>query len=112
MNFAIITTLITALIGSLGAVYLKKGATTLHLNIRSVLTNYNFLFGLTLYGISLIIFFAVLPYENVTTLYPLLATAYIWTSILSVIMLKEHMNTIKWLGILLIVGGITLIGVQ
>ena len=108
----IIITLITALIGSIGAVFLKRAAPQIQLTIKSIITNYNLIIGIALYGISMIIFFAVLPYGKITTLYPLLATAYIWTSILSMIILKEKMNWIKWAGVLLIVGGITLIGVQ
>ena len=47
---------------------------------------------------------------ELSVLYPLAATGYIWVSLLSVKLLKEKMSLFKWLGVSVIIAGITLIG--
>ena len=40
----------------------------------------------------------------------MLALVYVWVSLLSMFFLKEKMNKTKWLGVILIILGVTLIG--
>ena len=47
---------------------------------------------------------------DVSVLYPIVATSYIWVSFLSIYFLNEAMNFFKWLGIFTIILGIALIG--
>ena len=47
---------------------------------------------------------------EVSVLYPIIATSYIWVSFLSIFFLNESMNNFKWLGVTSIIAGIILIG--
>ena len=107
---ALIIALLTAITGSFGAIYLKKGSASFNLSILSILRNKNLITGGLLYLISLIVFIFALKLEKVSLLYPIVATAYIWVSLLSIFMLKEHMSKLKWIGIFFIVLGVSLIG--
>ena len=113
MSFAaILITLVTAIIGSFGAIYLKKGARDYKFPFEGLFTNINLIIGIVLYVISLIIFIAALRLDRISLLYPIVATAYIWISLLSIWILKEKMNLWKWIGIFLIVIGISFIGIS
>ena len=101
-----------AIVGAFGAVFLKRGASKAAFSYRRLYRNRSVGLGVILYGLSLIIFIFALRFENVSVLYPMVATAYIWTSFFSQWILKEKMNTWKWLGVLLIVLGILFIGVR
>ena len=47
---------------------------------------------------------------EVSVLFPIIATSYIWVSFLSVFFLGEKMSFFRWLGVVSIVLGISLIG--
>lgn len=47
---------------------------------------------------------------EVSVLFPIVATSYIWVSFLSIYFLDETMNIFKWLGVLIIFTGIVFIG--
>ena len=47
---------------------------------------------------------------EVSVLYPIIATSYIWVSFLSIFFLNEIMNIFKWLGVAFIIAGIVSIG--
>ena len=87
----------------------KKGSATLAPNISSILTNYYFLIGVILYGIGGILMIISFKGGEVSVLYPIIATSYIWVSILSQIFLGEKMNFFKWLGVISIIAGILII---
>ena len=77
---------------------------------RTLIHNYNVLIGAFLYGIGTILFIPALKHGELSVLYPFVSTSYIWVSILSMSFLGEKMNREKWLGIALIIVGVTLIG--
>jgi drug/metabolite transporter (DMT)-like permease len=65
--------------------------------------------GLILYAIGAAIMIKSLKYGNVSTLYPIIATSYIWVSIASSAFFNETMNLWKWLGVAVIVLGVSII---
>jgi len=67
--------------------------------------------GLFLYGIGAVILIIALRGGDLSTLYPIIASGYIWVSLLSVYFFGESMGLLKWMGISGIVFGITLIGI-
>lgn len=107
---AIILVIIATIIGSFGALLLKKGSGEFSLNIIKIINNKNVVFGVIIYVISAIFFLAGLRNGELSVLYPLVATSYIWTSLLSIYFLKEKMNKWKWIGVVLIIIGISFIG--
>lgn len=108
--FAVLGVLIAALIGSLGSLFLKKGSDSLKLSFRALATNTSLLFGFLFYGLSVIFFIISLKHGELSVLYPLVSTSYIWTCLLSIRYLGEKMNRYKWTGIGLIIIGVSCIG--
>ena len=97
-----------AFLGALGQVMFKLSAKDFHLDLR-LLKNWKFIIGITLYAVSTLIFVSCLKYGNLSVLYPIIATSYIWVSILSIVILKEAFPPYKWIGITLIIVGISII---
>jgi drug/metabolite transporter (DMT)-like permease len=100
-------TLVSALLGSVGQINFKIGADKLQLNnILSIFKNYNLFIGILFYLISTIIYIYVLKFSQLTVVYPIIATSYIWTALLSNMILKESISLINIIGYLLILFGI------
>lgn len=95
-----------AVLGAIAQILLKQG--TRAGSLASYLNGYVFA-GLLLYGLSMVIYLWVLPKGEVSILYPLIATSYIWVALLSLIVLKEHFTLAKGLGSLAIVFGVWVI---
>jgi len=98
-----------ALLGSFGQLCFKKGSANLSFNITSLLTNWYLMLGLCLYGISTIIYIYALSQGELSVLYPVIATSYIWTCLLAVLILGERMNLVNWIGILFILLGVGMV---
>lgn len=98
-------------IGSYGAFFLKKGSDKFSLNPLELIKNYWVILGITLYALSTIPVIIALQYEDVSLLYPFVSLGYVWVVVLSIMHLKEKMNLWKWLGIVGIIVGVSLIGV-
>lgn len=107
--WAIVVTIAATIIGAFGAVFLKKGSQDFNLNPIKQLKNTKLLLGIFLYGLSTIIFIPLLRYGDLSILYPAVSTSYVFVSILSVKMLNEKMNKLKWIGIALILLGVIFI---
>jgi len=109
-KLSIIIVLIVTIIISFGQIFLKLGTNNLKLNILYLLTNYNLMIGIILYLSSGLLFAIALKYGDLSVLYPINALAYIWVSLLSPYLLDDSMNLMKWIGIFLIIGGVSSIG--
>ena len=101
---------LATLIGSFGPILLKKASSKSLSKISSLATNYHLFGGVSLYAIGTILFIPALKGGELSVLYPFIALTYIWVSLLSVKFLGEKMNRFKWLGIALIIIGVSLIG--
>jgi drug/metabolite transporter (DMT)-like permease len=66
------------------------------------------IFGLLLYGISAIIWLLVLSRVDLSLAYPMLAIGYIFVLLVSLFFLGEKVTLMRWLGTVLIVGGVVL----
>jgi len=110
-GWSIALVLSAAFLGSLGPVFLKKASATIQKNLSSIIFNYNLLIGFGFYGIGTVLFIPALKGGELSVLYPLIATTYIWVSLWSMLLLKEKMNTLKWSGIIVIIIGVSLIGI-
>ncbi len=108
--WAIMTVLIGTAIGSCGPIFLKKASSGIHRNLKTIITNKHLWMGIAAYAISTAIFIPSLKGGDLSVLYPLVATVYIWVSLLSVKYLNEKMNSLKWIGIALIMCGVMFLG--
>ncbi|PIN79730.1 hypothetical protein COV16_02710 [Candidatus Woesearchaeota archaeon CG10_big_fil_rev_8_21_14_0_10_34_8] len=108
--FAVGLVIFATFIGAFGALALKYGANKMTRKNKLSFLNIRLLIGISLYGLSSIFFLIGLKYGDLSVLYPITSLSYIWISLLSIKMLKEKMNFFKWMGVLSILVGVTLIG--
>lgn len=106
MGMVLFCTLLT----STAQLFYKYGSAALNFNILSIITNTSLLMGLLLYAVGGTILILSFRGGEVSVLYPIIATSYIWVSFLSIYFLNESMNIFKWLGVFTIMMGIILIG--
>ncbi|MEK6938984.1 MAG: EamA family transporter [Nanoarchaeota archaeon] len=105
---AVLLVLIATFIGGIGALLLKKAADKYA--FKKMLFSSLFWSGLFLYGLSSVFYILALKREQLSVVYPLVSTSYIWTVVFSVKFLKEKMNKWKYLVLVGIILGIVLIG--
>jgi|TARA_B100001964_G_scaffold228947_1_gene280698 undecaprenyl phosphate-alpha-L-ara4N flippase subunit ArnE len=106
MGIVLASTLLT----STAQLFYKFGAEKLEFDILSIITNVNIIAGILLYAVGGILLIISFRGGEVSVLYPIFATSYIWVSFLSIYFLGEVMNIFKWTGIFVIIAGIILIG--
>jgi len=101
--------LIATFIGAIATLLIKKS--TINKTWKKTLFSSLLWTGLFLYGLSVLIYFSVLRNEELSIIYPLVSTTYIWTTLFSVKFLKEKMDPWKWTALVGIIIGIVLIGI-
>ncbi len=107
--WAIALAAVTTLFTSVAQVFYKLGAKGLEFNFHALITNYYLMIGIALYAVGAGLLILALKGGEVTVVYPIIATSYIWVSILSNRIFGEVMNAYKWAGVFVIIAGITLI---
>ncbi len=110
-TWAILLVLGAAFIGSWGSLYFKKAADKLHRSPKTIIKNRDLWIGLTIYVSSTILYVIGIKGGELSVIFPLVSTGYIWVSILSVVYMGEKMNRTKWAGIAAIIVGVVLIGI-
>ena len=111
--WAMLMVLVTTGLTSAGQVLYKMGTnsiTAAHPGVLDFILNPYILSGLAVYGLGAIILITALKYGELSVLYPIIATSYIWVSLLSMEFFGEAMNLHKWLGVVAIIVGVSLIG--
>ena len=108
----ILLTAVSAFIGSIGQLEFKRGADNLQFDIKLLLTNYHLIIAVAVYCLSTVLYVYALNKENLSILYPIVATSYIWTLMFSKIFLKEQVGLTSWAGVFFILLGVTLIATQ
>jgi drug/metabolite transporter (DMT)-like permease len=108
-TWILLLVLFCGLMGATGQVFFKLASKNLSFDVIELIKNWQLWVGLTLYGLATILFLFALSKENLSILYPLIASSYIWVTIFSVWFLHETFVVYKWIGIALIMIGITII---
>ena len=108
--WAIGLVVLATFVGAFGPILLKKASAKKLSSIKSLMTNYPLMGGVFLYAIGTMLFIPALKGGELSILYPFVSLAYIWVSLLSVKFLGEKMNKLKWLGVALIILGVSFIG--
>lgn len=109
--WSIMLVIIGCMIGGFGPILMKKGS--LGFSIKkpwTILKNKFLMLGVFMYGVSTILFIPALKGGDLSVLYPLTATSYIWILLYSKIFLKEEITRNKILGVSLIIIGVLFIG--
>lgn len=108
-SWAVCLVLACTLLTSIGQILLKLGSEKLSFDL-SLLTNYNLIIGAILYAAAAGFLVVALKGGELSVLYPIIATSYIWVTLLSLFYLKESIHAFRWLGIVVIIIGISFIG--
>ena len=98
LAFMLLTTLFT----SVAQLLYKEGSARL----PELITNWPLLLGACLYMIGAALMFLSFKGGEVSILYPILATSYIWVTIGSVVMFNEQVGALRIVGLCLIVAGV------
>lgn len=108
----ILLTALAAFIGSIGQLEFKRGADNLQFDLKMLLTNYHLILAVAVYAVSTIMYVYALNKGQLSVMYPILATSYIWTLIFSNVFLKESVGVVGWAGVFFILLGVSLIATQ
>jgi len=107
MGLVLFSTLIT----SSGQILLKTGANRLAPDVVSILLNFPLILGLIFYMLGAAILLFSLKHGELSVLYPIYATNFVWVSILSPMFFpSDSMNPYKWIGVFIILAGVSLVG--
>lgn len=101
--------LITALFSAIGQIFFKYGSSNVNSNPGSWILNHYLIIGLLIHGIGFIFMISAFKQANLSILYPILATSYIWVALFSVQIFSESFTKFQWVGIFLIIFGIAFI---
>lgn len=91
---------------STAQIFLKLGSSRLPL----IFWNWHLLIGISLYGFAALLLIVSFRGGEVTVLYPIIATSYVWVSLLSRVFLNENISFLRWAGVFAIMLGICFIG--
>src|SRR5450755_5136834 len=97
-------------IGSFSALGFKAGSHRLEGNLRSLLTNWPLAAGIAGYLLSSVFFIIGLKSGELSILFPMVSSGYIWTMIWSRVFFKEPFTRGKFVGLALILAGCVLLG--
>ena len=111
MKGVIISLVITAaFLSALAQLFLKKVSHKTSIrSILSLIENIHFFVAVFLFIISAVLFIYSLKFENLSILYPLFATSYIFNAFFAHFFLKEKISWNVIIGIAVIMGGVVLI---
>jgi len=109
--WAISLVILATLVGAFGPILLKKASMKKFSSFKSIMNNHYLLVGFLLYTLSALLFIPALKGGDLSVLYPFMALIYIWVSLLSIKFLGEKMNKSKWIGVGLIIVGVSFIGI-
>src|SRR3989338_63612 len=89
---------------------ISSDATDIITNVLKVAVSPYIVTGLTLYGLSFLIWLRVLSFNDLSRSYPIFSTiVFLMTTIGSVIFLKEHVSIIRIVGIAFMLTGIFIV---
>ena len=94
-------------------ILIKKGVNKIKsFKIKYFIKNYNLILGIFVYLLSYFITLPALRNGDLSILYPFMSLAYVWVCFFSIKFLNEKMNPIKWSGTIMIIIGVSIIGLM
>ena len=100
----------STVVSALGALLLKLGASSLEFKPRSLLRNTRLILGFVVFTFAAGIYVVLLKFQQLSVLYTVGATTYIWGAVFARVYLKERICKWKIAGIAAIMLGIALVG--
>ncbi|MBC7766184.1 MAG: EamA family transporter [Hyphomonadaceae bacterium] len=99
--------IVMTIMGSFASLFLKKASSSQ--SVKAMILNVNIYLGGGLYFLSALLNIYVLKYLDYTIVLPLTSITYIWTLILSYVVLKEKISVKKMLCVFGIIVGAALV---
>jgi drug/metabolite transporter (DMT)-like permease len=103
---AILLVVICTIVTSVGQILWKFGANRL----PEIITNWPLILGFVLHIIAAGILITSFKTGEVSVLFPMYATNYVWVSLLSRYYFGEPLNAFKWAGMAAVIIGVVLLG--
>jgi drug/metabolite transporter (DMT)-like permease len=103
--WAILLVIFCGLLGGIGQILLKVGSNAMTSSPLSWILNLPLMGGMAIYGIAFVLFMIALKHGQISVLYPLIATSYVWVAIFANRFLDEPFEWTQWIGIGLILMG-------
>jgi multidrug transporter EmrE-like cation transporter len=108
---AVILIIVAAFLSAFALILFKFASQTFEFSVVGILTNVPLIVGFLLYGLVAVMFILALRDGELSVLYPLMASAYVWTAIASPFFFADDsLNALKVVGIAAIIFGVYSIG--
>ncbi len=108
---AILLMILCTLFTSLGQIFWKVGVARIQPTLWTTFFNIPFFLGFVSYGLGAILMLIAFKSGELSVLYPIIATSYVWVSIASLFLFPEDvMNSWKWAGIFTILVSVSILG--
>lgn len=104
--WAVCLVIFCTLLTSSAQILLKFGAQ----NLPAIFSNVPLIVGLIIYGVAALALIISFKGGEVTVLYPIIATSYVWVTLLSNVYFQEQLSFLKFFGVFSIILGICFIG--
>ncbi len=102
---------ICTILGAAAQILIKKGVDHMDaLSLTQAVQNVPLIAGYFLYGINTLLLMLALRDGELSMLYPIIALSYVWVTMLSSYFFKEEIKLPKIIGIMIVVGGVTILG--
>jgi drug/metabolite transporter (DMT)-like permease len=106
MKRAVWLVILSTILTTAAQLFYKVGAS----NLPNVLSNWPLIIGFSLYCLAALFIIWALRFVELSVAFPLLATSFVWVSLLSVFVFGESLSVINWFGVFLIACGVAVVG--
>jgi len=79
--------------------------------LPAIITNWPILVAILFYFLGLLFLIKAFKHNDVTAIYPIVATSYILSTFYAMIIFGELISPLRWIGVILVFIGVTMIGV-
>ncbi len=108
---AILLLIFCTIFTSLGQLLWKVGVARIQPALWVTFLNLPFVLGFISYGLGAILLLIAFKYGELSVLYPIIATSYVWVSLASLFLFPDDvMNAWKWAGIFTILISVSILG--
>ena len=108
---AIILMVFCTLFTSTGQILWKLGINQIDFTKIHSFLNVYFISGFVIYAVGAILMLLAFAQGELSILYPIIATSYVWVSLVSPLLFPhDAMNVWKWLGVMVILISVSLMG--
>jgi uncharacterized membrane protein len=109
LGSVILLMLLCGIIASSAQLFLKLGTKNLEWSFAGLASNFFLILGIITYAVGAIIMVLALKKGDLSLVYPLVSLSFVWVSLLSVAFVGESLALLQWLGILLIISGVSFV---